>query len=302
MGVFIKYIVIRAIIKAYTSNEVITIKTYYLEKMDKPIPILGKIKFEKDNCKIYLNLEKEKNMQKVIKKLIRNEPSNVVLSKELCENQNLINALNAYGINIFDGRWLIKYLSIELLNYIISQKNIRKEETEIAITTNEITDLSIETIKILARQYKRTTVVTNHIEKLRKIEKEMYDKEGILIAITNNQKKSLLKPKIILNIDFNKETLNKYNINENAVILNLEGDMKVEKKRFNGINVNDYEVEVGREEIIWRENMQKFRTKDLLESVLYMKDTYNNIRNKIGKNKISIKELYGINGKIERFS
>ena len=130
----------------------------------------------------------------------------------------------------------------------------------------------------------------------------MYDKEGILISITNNQKKSLLRPQIILNIDFNKETLNKYNINENAVILNLEGDMKIENKRFNGINVNDYEVEVGREEIIWRDNMQKFRTKDLLESVLYMKDTYNNIRNKIGKNKISIKELYGVNGKIERFS
>lgn len=302
MGVFIKDIVIRAIIKAYTSNEVITIKTYYLEKMDKPMLILGKIKFEKDNCKIYLNLEKEKNIQKVIKKLIKNEASNVVLSKELCENKNLINALNAYGINIFDGRWLIKYLSIELLNYIISQKNIKKEETEIAITTNEITDLSIETIKILAKQYKRTTVVTNHIEKLRKIEKEMYDKEGILISITNNQKKSLLRSQIILNIDFNKETLNKYNINENAVILNSEGDMKIENKRFNGINVNDYEVEVGREEIIWRDNMQKFRTKDLLESVLYMKDTYNNIRNKIGKNKISIKELYGVNGKIERFS
>ena len=59
----------------------ITIKTYYLEKMDKPMPIIGKIKLEKDNCKIYLNLEKEKNIQKVINKLIKNEASNVVLSK-----------------------------------------------------------------------------------------------------------------------------------------------------------------------------------------------------------------------------
>lgn len=277
-------------------------KTLYIEKMDKPIMAIQKIKIEQDNCKMCLNLEKEKNMKKFIKKLIKNEVTNVVLSKELCENKNLINALNANEINIFDGRWLEKYLSIQILDYIIMQKDIKKEEAEIAITVNQITDLSISIIKLLAKQYKRVTVVTNHIEKLQKIEKEIYDKEGILIVISNNQKKSLLKPQIILNMDFNKELLNKYRINENAIIINLEGNMKIEKKRFNGLNVNDYEIEVGREEIIWRQNMKNFKTKDLLEAILYVKDTFENISSKIMKNKVSIKELYGINGKIERFS
>ena len=277
-------------------------KTLYIEKMDKPIMAIQKIKIEQDNCKMCLNLEKEKNMKKFIKKLIKNEVTNVVLSKELCENKNLINALNANEINIFDGRWLEKYLSIQILDYIIMQKDIKKEEAEIAITANQITDLSISTIKLLAKQYKRITVVTNHIEKLQKIEKEIYDKEGILIVISNNQKKSLLKPQIILNMDFNKELLNKYRINENAIIINLEGNMKIEKKRFNGLNVNDYEIEVGREEIIWRQNMRNFKTKDLLEAILYVRDTFENISSKIRKNKVSIKELYGINGKIERFS
>lgn len=277
-------------------------KILYIEKMDKPIMAIQKIKIEQDNCKIYLNLEKEKNIKKVINKLIKNGVANVVLSQELCENKDLINALNANDINIFDGRWLEKYLAIQILDYIVMKKDVKKEETEIAITVNQITDLSIETIKILAKQYKRLTVVTNHIDKLRKIEKEIYDKEGILIVITNNQKKSLVKPQIILNLDFNKELLNKYRINENAIIVNLEGDMKIEEKRFNGINVNDYEIEVGREEIIWRQNMKNFRTKDLLESVLYMKDTFDSICSKIRKNKVIIKELYGINGKIERFS
>ena len=273
--------------------------------MDKPISIIGKFKkinVNKDNCSICLNLEKDKNIKKVINKIIKNDVSNVVLSKELYENKNLINALNAYGINVFDGRWLVKYLSFEILEYVIEQKKLKKEETEIAITTNEITDLAIENIKILAKQYKRITVVTNHIDKLRKIEKEIYDKEGILIVVSNNIKKSLLKPTIILNIDFNKEVLNKYKINENATIINLEGDIKIENKRFNGININDYEIETGREENIWRENMKEYRTKDLIEASLYMKDTYSNIRKKIIKSKIIITGLYGINGKIERFS
>jgi len=277
-------------------------KTIYIEKVDKPKMAIRKIKFEQDNCKIYSNLEKEKNINKVIKKLLKKETQNVVLSKQLHENKYLINALNANNINIFNGRWLEKYISIQILDHVIICKGAKKEETELAVAVNQITDSSIEIIKILAKQYKKLTVVTNQIEKLRKIEKEIYDKEGILIIISNNHKKSLLKPEIILNIDFNKVVLNKYRINENAIIVNIDGDMKIEEKRFNGTNVNDYEINVGREEIIWRENMKNYKTKDLLEAVLYMKDSFNNISKKINKNKIEIKELYGLNGKIERFS
>lgn len=277
-------------------------KTFYIEKLDKHRFNLYKMKIEKDNFKIYANLEKERNIIKVIKKLIKNGTTNVVLSKELCENRDLINAINSSGIDIFDGRWLEKYLVFEILDYVIKQIGLKKEEIEFAITTNEITDTSIEIIRTLATQYRRLTVVTNHIEKLKKIEKEIYEKHGVLIVISNNQKKSLLRPRIILNLDFNKEVLNRYKINEKAIIINLEGNMKIESKRFNGININDYEIEVGKEEIVWRENAKKFKNKDLLEAIMYMKDSFNNIRNKISKNKISIKEVFGVNGKIERFS
>lgn len=277
-------------------------KTIYIEKKDKPRLAIRKMKIEKDNCEIYFELEKEKHIKKLIEKLNKYEIENVVLSKELVENKNLINALNANNINIFNGRWMMKYLAIEIIEYVVNHKGIKKEESEISIASNEITDATIEIIKKLSKQYKRLTVVTKHIEKLRKIEKEINEKEGILITVSNNQKKSLLKSQIILNMDFNKEVLNKYKINENVIIINLEGDMKIEEKRFNGININDYEIEVGREEIIWRENMEKFRSKDLLESVLYMKDTFENIYNKIKKNKVLVSGVFGINGKIERFS
>lgn len=283
-------------------TEVLYMKTIYIEKKDKPKMAIKKVKIEQDNCRISLNLEKEKNIKKVINKLLKSEITNVVLSKELYSNIKLIKALNDREINIFDGKWLKKYLSIQILDYIATKRGARKGETEIAITVNHITDLSIQIIKILAKQYKRVTVVTNHSDKLRKIEKDIYEKEGILIIISNNHKKSLLKPQIILNMDFNKDVLNKYRINENAIIVNLDGDMKITEKRFNGINVNDYEIQVGREECIWRKNMENYRTKDLLEASIYVKDTFENITKKINKNKVSIIALYGINGKIERFS
>ena len=277
-------------------------RTYYLEKMDKPKFSIRKYKIEEDNFVVYADLNKEKNVSKIIKVMIKNDIEYVVLSKTLTENKNFINALNANNIKIFNGRWLEKYLTFEILEYVINQKEIKKEETEIAITTNEITDLTIETIKILSKQYKKLIVVTNHIEKLRRVEKELYDNDGILIVVANNTKKSLLKPQIILNLDFNMQVLNKYKINENAIIVNVEGDMKIRSKRFSGININNYEIVVGREENIWRENMSIFENKNLLEATLYIRDTFNNIRRKIMKNKVSIKELYGENGKIERFS
>ena len=45
------------------------------------------------------------------------------------------------------------------------------------------------------------------------------------------QLQSLLKSKIIINMDFNKQKINKYKINENAIIINLEGDIKIENKK-----------------------------------------------------------------------
>lgn len=277
-------------------------RTYYIVKEDKPIFSIRKYKIYQDSFNIYMDFSKKNNINKIKKILVKNEIENVVLSKQISENAELTNMLNANNIRIFDGRWLEKYLVIELLEYVMNQKEIRKEETEIAITANEITDSCIEIIKILAKQYKRIIVVTNHPEKLKKIEKKIYNENGILILVMNNKNKSLAKSKIILNLDFNKIVLNKYKINENAIILNIEGDMKIKSKRFSGININNYEINIGKEETIWREDMSKFKNKDLLEAKLYMKDSFYNIRRKILRNKVSIKELYGENGKIERFS
>lgn len=273
-------------------------KTLFIEKMDKPFMAIRKTKIEQDNCKTTLNLEKEKNIKKIIKILKKQGITNVVLSTEISNNQKLINELNASEINIFNGQWLKKYLSIEILNYILKKEKLKPEETEIAIAVNQINETNISIIKKIAEKYKKITIVTKHIEKLRKIEKEIYEKEGILIIISNNQKKSLSKAKMILNIDFNKELINKYKINEKAYIVNLEEKVKIEQKRFNGICINDYEIEVGREETIWRANMKKFKTKDIFESILYMRDTFESISIKISKCDIKIKEIYGVNGKI----
>lgn len=267
--------------------------------MDKHKIFGKKVEIQNDKIKIYYKLEAEKNLKKIIKKLLKFEINNVVIDKTLWKCERLINLLYANNINIIEGKWLKKYMTIDILNFVITQKNIRKEETEIAITVNEITELSIEIIKILAKQYKKLVVVTNHIEKLRKIENEIFEKEGILIVVSNNKNKSLLKSQIIINIDFNKELINQYQIYDEAIIINIEEKIKIDSIRFNGIIINDFDVETGRIETIWRTNYEKYRVNDLLEANLYVRDTYKNIRKKIQKCNISIKNLYGLNGVIK---
>ena len=277
----------------------ITIKTYYIEKMDKHKIFGKKVEIKNEEIKVYYKIEKEKNLNKIIKKFLKLEINNVILDKTLWKSEKLINLLYANNINLIDGKWLKKYMTIDILNFVITQKNIRKEETEIAITVNEITELSIEIIKILSKQYKKLVVITNHIEKLRKIEKGIFEKEGIIIVVSNNKNKSLLKSQIIINIDFNKELINQYQIYDEAIIINIEEKIKIDSIRFNGIIINDFDVETGRIETIWRTNYEKYRVNDLLEANLYVRDTYKNIRKKIQKCNISIKNLYGLNGIIK---
>lgn len=64
------------------------------------------------------------------------------------------------------------------------------------------------------------------------------------INISNNKKKCLRKKEIIINIDFPEELINKYNIYEKAIIINIEENIEITNKKFNGINLNYYELDL----------------------------------------------------------
>ena len=116
---------------------------------------------------------------------------------------------------------------------------------------------------------------------------------GIMITIVNNKKKSLMKSKIILNIDFPNELINKYMIKEDAIIINVPGKVKINRKRFNGLIVNNYEIDF-RDDIKSEENLMgyEFYLRDVYESRLYKKQTFSDIRNALKKDGVNIKKVY----------
>lgn len=164
---------------------------------------------------------------------------------------------------------------------------------EVSILVNDFTNINIDTIILIANNIRRLNIITNHIDKCKRIENYLYEEFGIMINVSNNKKTSLAKSEIIVNIDFPKEILNKYRIYDKAVIFNVLDKITIESKRFNGINVNYYKISMPD-----KYEMDEFENEVMYESIIYKYKELDNIRERIEKDKIIIKKLIGENGPI----
>lgn len=296
---------------------------YYIQENDKPswlnekfniiklednkimLPIKGKENIEnkddKELKKIGKNIS-DKKAQKLAKKtkkiLDKTNSKKLVISKNIKQLTNYVNYLYSYKYEIVDSKWLFEVLSSKALDFIVEKKNIKKEEIRVGILVNDLTENTIENIRNIVKQYKGVNIVTNHIEKFKKIEEQILEEDGIIITVTNNKRKSLSKTDLILNIDFPSELINKYNINEEAIIINIKGNVKINKKRFKGININDYEIKFEYKDNFDDSFLNKYKLAEIYEAKLHKKTPYKNTIDILNKDKVQILMLQGSNSKI----
>ena len=276
---------------------------YYIREIDKPNMLLEKLNIVRlKNDEIILPIKTENNNEKTMnnleklayktnKILAKTNSKKLVLSKNIKKQKQYVNYLYAYDYDIVDGVWLFKILLPDVLEHIIKKKNLNKSNIQISILTNNISELEIINIKNIVKNYKKVNIVTFHIEKLKKLEQEILREDGIVMNIGNNKKKGLSKTKIILNLDFPQEVLNKYNINDEAIIVNFECGINIEKKRFNGININDYEIKVLNSNEIDFSKTTKFALKDIYEAEQYKTQPIKQVIEKIRKDDVQIDKL-----------
>ena len=276
---------------------------YYVQEADKPnilLNLFNIIRLEEDKIILPITVQEEINLKKArklaqkTKKILDETTCNkIILSKEIKKQKDYKNYLYSNNIDIVDGKWLFEVLSAKILEYVINKKNMKKEETPVSILVNEMTDNILENIKQIVREYKRVKIVTNHIEKFKKIEEEILRKDGIMINVNNNKRKSLIKSKIILNVDFPTELINKYNIYDEAIIVNLRGNVKINKKRFNGMNINNYQIVFYNSEEFDYDKSNLYEQKDIYEAQIYQKQPFEYIERKIKRDKVKITQLVG---------
>lgn len=277
---------------------------YYVQETDKPniiLKIFNIIKLEDDKIilpvkKEKMNLKKAEKLAEKTKKILDKTNCNkIILSKEIKKQENYKNYLFANQVNVVEGKWLFNALSFYAIEYLIKKLNIKREETTVSILVNDIDINSLENIRKIVRNYKRVNIVTNHIEKFKKIESKILEQEGIMITVSNNKKKSLSKSKIILNMDFPTELINKYNIYEEAIIINLKGNVKIKLKRFNGININNYEISFQELENFDYDKSNLYDQKDIYEAQIFQNQPFQYIEERIKKDKVKITEMIGNN-------
>ena len=274
----------------------------YIEKNDKPNWLektFNIIKIQRNTIMLPINeTTKEKQIEKIAKKTQKiskqiSSSKKIILSKKMKKEEKYINYLNTYGFEIANGRWLFEVLLTDIVDYAV--ENQKMEKVNISILINDLTDIELENIKILAKKYNTINIVTNHIEKFKNLEKKLGE-QGIIITITNNKKKSLMKSQIIVNVDFPKELINKYRINENAVVINVKKSLKIVQKRFNGLTVNDYEIDFKNDICDEKFFSESYDLKDLYEAGMYKKSSFADLRKKIKNDKVCIKKLLLNNG------
>lgn len=270
------------------------------------------VKLNNNRCEISPLNSNIKRTEKIVEKIKKKQIHEAVLSGKIKENEAFINMLRNYDIAIIDGKWLMQYMVEDIIQYLDEKQKI-KENSEISILANDLNNEVRQNIRKFSNKYKKIRIVTNHLEKFKKLEEELYEEKGISMIITNNKRKALSKSELIVNFDFVQEVINQYNIVENATIINLNDKIKINKKRFCGIIITDYEVEIQKninnektkfldiDDIL--EKQEEFSLKEIIEEKVYSNfakqpdfNRFEMIENFIKRHNIKIKKLYGING------
>ncbi len=277
---------------------------YYVQESDKP-KILYKIFniVELIEDKIILPIAKDEKIDnkkakilalKTKKILEKTGCKKICVSKKIKEQTEYINDLRIFNIKIIEGKWLFSILINKILDYITNKNKIKKSDITISILINKLDkDYIYEHIKNIIKEYKIVNIITNNTSKFKKLEEEIYQKDGIMINISNNKKKSLVRSKIILNIDFSNELINQYNLPENSIIININNKVKIAKKRFNGININDYEIKYLNIDEFDYDKYSLYEQKDIYESQIYQNQPFEYIKRKIERDKVEIAYLQG---------
>ena len=243
------------------------------------------------NNKDELNKRKQKKIAKKLYKMKKKEDIVVALSKNLKEYKELNDEISSYGLNILNGKWLFKFLLLEILEYLSKKYNKNIETMVVSILMDKQDEIVINQIMEIARKIKVLKIVTKDINRYSYIEKELYQKEGIAIQVTNNKNKSLSNVDIIINLDFDKEKLEEYNINKYATIINIKEEVYYDASDFEGININNYQITFNNDNFEYEDIENEFEQNILYESLIYRKDTYSNIKKQLKMDEVRLTKL-----------
>lgn len=201
---------------------------------------------------------------------------------------------------LIDEKDIIKYLILEILEYIFEIQGKKMEQEDIYFLINKDEDIYLENIKTLSEKFKTTNIITEELSKFQKIVENIFEEETT-IYLSNNKRKSLRRAKYIVNFDYGIGEIEKYNINRTAILINIEQKVKIESMAFEGININNVNIQIPDELIEhFGRMMEKINKNILYMSLVNQKQELARIKDRIKEDNIHILNLIGDKGIISQ--
>lgn len=265
-------------------------------------------KFDNNYVIAILNKDKSWIKKRLVKYIEKLEIEALVFENQLDGSfkEEICNMLGKRKLQIINGKLLMEYMEYEIVKYIMDKQGTNTKKEDIYIIFKKEDGLDLNFLKRFIENFKVTNIVTNDIERLKNVQENLLENDGILIAVSNNKKKALKRAKYIINVNLNKEELEKYTINRNSIIINIRENVKYNSSSFDGININYFNISCPDEYIEKLEQIGnievKFDLVKLYESILLcnnmQKQELEAIYERINEDGICVTELIGNNGPI----
>lgn len=308
----------------------------YIKKADIPVKIiervkqfLGIIKKEQYDVgtvyKIPRNIKEkkqEKFIQKFINELKKVKIDTVVFSEEIINSnlyEGIVDEICKVNKRIVNGKRLMQYMNFDIFEYILKIQKEPMNKQDVFFMIKKDNNMDLQFLEPYIENCKTVNIVTNDMERFKKVQDNLYEKEDILISVSNNKNKALKKAKYIFNVNMNKSEMKKYKIDRNAIIINLKENVKIDDTSFEGININYFQISIPDDyiekyEIFCKENefdtvkiyeaillrkIQSQKAKSVMLSKTDLKKRKNIEADIIKKDNVKITGLIGNNGRID---
>lgn len=309
----------------------------YIKQKEMPFKIIDKMKyfasivtvlqFEEGTIFEVPIFDQEKKISKTIKNLLKQmnkyKIDTVVISDQLLNKnpimyQKVKEELYKCDRDILNGKKLMQYMSFDILKYILDLQQTDMKQEDIFFLIKKEDTLDLQFLSKYVENCKTVNIVTNDLERFKKIQENLYEKEHILISVSNNKSKTLKRAKYILNMNMDQKDLTKYKINREAIIINFKENVKYAPNTFSGININYFAIKIPDEHIETFEKIspEEFDKAKLYETILLKKleiekkknimiskselaKRKNIVWDIINQDEIKITALIGNNGKID---
>ncbi len=237
----------------------------------------------------------ERMLQKILDIMNEKDIDTVVCADALQRNELFMKWINNNNCNVLDGSWLMKFLMCDILEKIAYIKNIRIDSMEVSVFIKNFSDYHIEEIKVIAKRCKVLNIITDDVRKFEHIEKLLIEECGVMVNITGNIEKSSKRADVIFNFDFSKDELDKCNMKRNSILVQMNREEYIRK---DGIVIRFFKLNLP---IRYDEKIAKFNhfNKEILyESIVYYKNSFNDIMTILRRDNVNIRYFIGNNGKI----